>query len=271
MSFWRFTPDPRLRGVVACYWVMDGAPSAVPTEELMLPDGHSEVVFSRARGNFERWKLGDRMHAPRMTGSYLIGGRSHTVGTRSAGALKLAGVKLDSRLLRAWIRTPLSDFRDNTLTFAELGDASLLDLEDAVASAPSPAHVAALFDDTLLAVLAHVDPTPTATDALMRQIHHDRGATPILRWAAERRIDARALERRFCASTGLTPKQFARVIRFKHAYRALGARATTFDGFYDQSHFNREFRHFTGVAPGVKLAGRMAQGTLVADHLLEAG
>ena len=42
------------------------------------------------------------------------------------------------------------------------------------------------------------------------------------------------------------------------------------DGFSDQSHFNREFRHFMGVAPGAKLAGRMAQGMKVADHLIQA-
>jgi AraC-like DNA-binding protein len=73
----------------------------------------------------------------------------------------------------------------------------------------------------------------------------------------------------------MTPKQFARVLRFKRHYRALishvGARrslSADLEGFYDQSHFNREFRHFTGVAPGAKLAGRMTLGMKVADHLL---
>ena len=73
----------------------------------------------------------------------------------------------------------------------------------------------------------------------------------------------------------MTPKQYARVIRFKRAYRSLlepvhRPLATALDGFYDQSHFNREFRFFTGVAPGTRLAGSMCQATSVTDHLLQA-
>lgn len=268
MRYWRIEPDPRLRAHVACYWVMDGARSRVPSEELMLPDGHSEIVFSRGSGCFERWKLGEREHTQRMAGSYLIGGRSHTVGTRSDFALKLAGAKLDSRFLRAAIRTPLSEFRDSPISLADLGDRRLLDLEDAVANGTTPAAIAAALDGYFLEVLGGYAPPCRAPDALLRRIRADRGTTPILRWAKDARVDARHLERSFCAAAGMTPKQFARVIRFKHAWRSLGE--MPLDGFYDQSHFNREFRYFTGVPPGVKLAGRMTQGTLVADHLLEA-
>jgi AraC-like DNA-binding protein len=275
MRYWRIAADPRLRAHVSCYWVMDGARSSVPSEELMLPDGFSEIVFTRMSGGFERWKLGERERAQHMTRSYLLGGRSHTVGTRSDVALKLAGAKLDSRFLRAAIGTPLSEFRDSTVALADLGDRRLLELEDFIASSTTPETIAAALDRYFLGVLREYAPRRRASDALLRRIQIDHGTTSILRWARDARVDARHLERGFCAATGMTPKQFARVIRFKRAYRDLVARGRTaaagtpLDGFYDQSHFNREFRYFTGVAPGVKLGGRMTQGTLVADHLLE--
>jgi AraC-like DNA-binding protein len=277
MRYWRLAPDPRLRAHIACYWVMDGARASVPGEELMLPDGLSEIVFSRTAGGFDRWKLGEREMARSMDRSYVIGGRSHTVGTRSDVALRLAGVKLDPRFLRALLRTPLSEFRDSTLTLTELGAPSLLELEDVVANARSVADVAALLDRHFLLALPELAPARSATDALLQRIHHDGGATSILRWARVTGVDIRHLERGFCAAIGMTPKQYARVIRFKRAYRALiGSGSSTplsaqLEGFYDQSHFNREFRHFTGTSPGAKLAGRTTHGTLVADHLLEAG
>jgi len=270
MNYWRIAPDPRLRAFVACYWIMDGARTAAPSEELMLPDGQSEIVFYRARGEFERWALGARDRTQRMSGSYLIGGRTRTVGTRSDGALKLAGVKLDSRFLRALIRAPLADFRDTTLSFADLGDPAMLALEAAVSEARSPQRIAALLDHHLLGVSRDFRTRHTVSDALLHRIVLDHGTTPILEWARHHRVDPRTLERGFGASFGMTPKQFARVTRFKHVWRRIGAGTVSLDGFYDQSHFNREFRHFTGVAPGVKLAGRMTQGTLVADHLLVA-
>jgi AraC-like DNA-binding protein len=59
----------------------------------------------------------------------------------------------------------------------------------------------------------------------------------------------------FSGAVGLTPKRYARVLRFQ---RALGRAARGEDGwagiaadlgYSDQAHFNREFREFTGVTP----------------------
>jgi AraC-like DNA-binding protein len=190
--------------------------------------------------------------------------------------MRLAGVKMDPRAMRALIRTELSEFRDETLRLNDLGCAPLLALEDAAANLRTAEDIIALLDRFFLEALRGLMPARDAVDALLLRIHEDRGSTSIMRWANDARIDARRLERGFCAATGMTPKQYARVIRFKRTYREILSRgngaslSAQLDGFYDQSHFNREFRHFTGVAPTVKLAGRMTQGMVVSDHLLQA-
>jgi AraC-like DNA-binding protein len=60
----------------------------------------------------------------------------------------------------------------------------------------------------------------------------------------------------FSRAVGLTPKMYCRVLRFQHVLRRAGAGgfASLIDvamscGYSDQSHFNREFREFTGVTP----------------------
>lgn len=276
MCYWRVSPHPRLREQIHCYWVMEGAKSIVPSKELLIPDGHSEIVLNLDKTGFERWKLDDPARQSSMRHSYVIGGRSHSVGTYSTETMRLAGVKLDPRVLRAMIRTDLSEFRDETLRLSDLGSAPLLELEEAAAHLRTAEDIIALLDRFFLKNLHDPAPPRDAVDALRRRIHEDRGSTSIMRWASDARIDARRLERGFCAATGMTPKQYARVIRFKRTYREIIARGNVapltaqLDGFYDQSHFNREFRHFTGVAPTVKLAGRMTQGMVVSDHLLQA-
>jgi AraC-like DNA-binding protein len=66
--------------------------------------------------------------------------------------------------------------------------------------------------------------------------------------------------RRFIAlfrrAVGLTPKVFWRVRRFQRAIARLAAASDTSlaelaldEGYSDQSHFNREFREFTGLTP----------------------
>jgi AraC-like DNA-binding protein len=282
MRYWRIAPDPRLRGLVSCYWAVDSQPISArlqalePTEDLLIPDGLSEIVFNRGCAGFERWQLGRPEDKRRMSGSYLIGGRSHSVNTHAPDSLSLAGVKLDSRFLRALIRVPLSEFRESTLSLVDLGDGQLSALEDSLANARCVETVIGLFDNFFLAAMRDWQRSRTAVDALVARIQQDHGGTPILGWARSNGVDSRSLERAFCANVGMTPKQFARVVRFRRHYQALisgnqprKALSANLDGFFDQSHFNREFRHFTGVAPGTKLAGRMRQGMKVADHLLE--
>jgi AraC-like DNA-binding protein len=60
----------------------------------------------------------------------------------------------------------------------------------------------------------------------------------------------------FSRAVGLTPKTYCRVLRFQHILRRAGTGGlpTLIDlamasGYSDQSHFNREFREFTGVTP----------------------
>jgi AraC-like DNA-binding protein len=279
MRYWRIAPDARLREIVRCYWIVEGEqPSSLLKSvddevALMIPDGHSEIVFNRGGTGFERWHVATPAKREFMRGSYLIGGRSHSVATSNRDRVRFAGVKLDSRFLRALIGTPLSEFRDTCLPLRDLGAPLLLELEERVALAESPEPFTRLLDEFFLDGLRRRGET-SATDALLHSIHRDRGTTSIMRWASDAGVDARSLERRFCAATGMTPKQYARVIRFKHAYHSLVARRTrepltnALDGFYDQSHFNREFRFFTGMAPGERLSGSARGSTTIADHLL---
>jgi AraC-like DNA-binding protein len=283
MRYWRMAPDPRLREHVLCYWMVEEAPRRFKREafrhgeDLLIPDGHSEIVFNRDTTGFERWRLGARERGAHMRGSYLIGGRSHSVATHASAPVKLAGVKLTPRFLRALIGCPLHVFRDATLSLRDLGDASLLELEEKIALAKSASAVASLLDGFLLEATRRLRDQTSAADALLRKIHRDRGMTAIMRWARDARVDSRTLERSFCSATGMTPKQYARVIRFKRAYAALLAKdsprrslSAALDGFYDQSHFNREFRLFTGMAPGAKLSATLPQTMDITDHLLQA-
>lgn len=77
------------------------------------------------------------------------------------------------------------------------------------------------------------------------------------------RLDKFQLIRRFRAHYGLTPHRFQMQNRLRLARRAcLGAASLTdlalAAGFYDQSHFIREFRRATGVTPSqYRRAGRI--------------
>jgi len=283
MHYWRLRPDARLRRWIHCYWYVEPDPDGpcvrpsarVVKPELLLPDGHAELIF-RIAGEFTRWRIGEPEKSAEMRRSYVIGGRSHSILARSPGGLRMAGVKLDPRALRALLGMPLDDFRDVTVACADLGRSAVMDLEDEVANLPSVDDLASVFDRFFLRKLNDTVVDEPMIQPLLERIRVTRGTQSILKWAREHAVDSRTLERRFVARMGMTPKQFARIERFKHSYARLGRlggesaedRKTHLEPYYDESHFNREFRHFLGTSPMKWLNQTAELKTTISDHLL---
>ena len=126
-------------------------------------------------------------------------------------------------------------------------------------------------DQFFLRALANAAPAHARVDALVREIHARRGALSILDWLRGHRFDPRNFERRFSEAMGMTPKRYARVIRFKHHYHLVTSGRSSAEflhGFHDRSHFNREFRSFVGVPPSKAMNAALEQGTCISDALL---
>ncbi len=68
-------------------------------------------------------------------------------------------------------------------------------------------------------------------------------------------VTPRYLQQVFIARTGLTQKQLLRIFRFQDVMNRLGSKRSSLTrlaydaGYYDQSHFIRDFKTFTGVSP----------------------
>jgi len=278
MSYWRVLPHVRLRKVIKCYWVVEGKTVKqvvhAHQDDLLLPDGLSELVFNRSGVAFSRWSFGNSDPSQRMQHSYIIGGRSCSACTRAPNPLRLAGVKMDSRFLRQLINTPLHLFQDEPLLLQDLGNTSLLELEDVVGTATAISSIVELFDTFFLRTMRNVEFHVEAADSLHDALSRKAGDVSIVQWARNHHVNVKTLERKFHDMTGMLPKHYARILRFVRAYQTLLSNGTmdkSFrlpEGFYDQSHFVKEFRFFAGVSPSVWRSGSMPTGTIVNDHLL---
>jgi len=119
---------------------------------------------------------------------------------------------------------------------------------------------------------------------LARRLAAAREPSPAVSWAWRRlietsgRLDIRTLTDelgssrqylvgRFRKELGLPPKTLARILRLQSAIRVLerdGHPSLTEvaheSGYFDQAHFNRDFRTLTGSTPTEFLAGRLPDG-----------
>ena len=124
--------------------------------------------------------------------------------------------------------------------------------------------------------LAERAPSPVVARA-WQALSASAGAVNLARLSADLDLTHRELIATFRQHIGLTPKRAARVLRF---HRAVGLLAAPFPhrvppadglttcladiaydcGYYDQAHFSREFREFSGKTPTEYLASRMPVG-----------
>jgi transcriptional regulator GlxA family with amidase domain len=69
-------------------------------------------------------------------------------------------------------------------------------------------------------------------------------------------IHRRNLERRFETAVGMSPKQLSRIVRLQSTLKLLEQKKYSNltslayeSGYYDQAHFIKDFREFTGISP----------------------
>ena len=159
--------------------------------------------------------------------------------------------------------TPLGAERLFRMPMAELANggadlADLLDDADELAErlyeAPGwPARLA-LLEAYIERRVAEAPPLPREIEWSWQRLLASEGAVPVAELADEVGWSRRHLAARFREHVGLPPKALARILRFERAAERLRRGADLADaaldsGYYDQAHFNRDFKAFAGVTP----------------------
>jgi AraC-like DNA-binding protein len=116
----------------------------------------------------------------------------------------------------------------------------------------------AALDRLLLDAAGHAAPVPGWIRWAAERLEAAGGRAPVLDLARQVGVSRKHLAATFRAELGMTPKRFARLVRFDRLLRHLRTGRDGRDwtiaaldhGYYDQAHFVREFRAFTGLTPG---------------------
>jgi transcriptional regulator GlxA family with amidase domain len=128
---------------------------------------------------------------------------------------------------------------------------------DRVALAREVTARARIIEEALLASLRANGHYDRMVDRCLQLIETAAGQSSIAQLASEIGTSSRQLTRRFQNAVGVSPKEFSRVSRFLHVLRCLRDRkhqtlteTALVCGYFDQAHFNHEFREFAGMTPG---------------------
>lgn len=246
------TPHPALRSCIESVWASDSAPR-IAAREHVLPSGRMHLAVRLQGGAVRLFAdaadrvgtcIGDAVVAGARAGYYIkdmaMPARSVGLTLRPGAALALFGVSA-------------AELHASHVALDDLWGDDALHLRERLHAA-SDAHAQL---DVLQAMLLarHHSPRalhPAVAQALVRM--EDETDIGGLVDAAE--LSHRHFIARFRDATGLTPKRYARVQRFRRLLRAFVATPArpwldlALDaGYSDQSHCILEFREFAGTTP----------------------
>ncbi|SFQ76803.1 helix-turn-helix domain-containing protein [Hymenobacter arizonensis] len=129
-------------------------------------------------------------------------------------------------------------------------------LAQQVSAAPTHTQRVAAAETLMLAELSRREPQALVIEALITFVLERHGQLNVAEMAQKSNLSRRQLERRFRDALGVPPKLFAEMTRFAYVFRLLHeqpqanwADITYACGYFDQAHFIREFRRFTGETP----------------------
>lgn len=156
----------------------------------------------------------------------------------------------------ALLRQPLEEFGHQTVDLNDLlGRRIAMDrFYDVLNRAANPAERIRAVEDLLLAGIDGSEPDPLVT-AAVKLIEQTRAMMRIDELVRRIGLSQSALERRFRRIVGVSPRKFASLVRLRNVVRLRerGVDLTTIAheaGYSDQPHFIKDFRRFTGQAPG---------------------
>jgi len=239
-------PSPPFAPFVQCYWSIT-AVSAPSILNRVCPDGCADIVIDLSASL--------SMSAPANAGRvYAVGTMRRASRVPLVGCVHLFGVRFRPSVAGPFFGVPMYELTDRTVPLSELWTGAhdlAARLQEAATLPERTSRLEQFLGERLRRV---AEPTPVVREAV-RYIARTGGAgrTRDLKQAVG--VGGRHLERRFREAVGISPKAYARVIRFRRALAALRASPVAWSrlaaevGYYDQAHLIRDVRALAGVNP----------------------
>jgi AraC-like DNA-binding protein len=222
--------------------------------ERILPDGCVELVF-HFHGPFRTHFANGR--SARQPRSFVVGQMRRFLEIAPVGRSGFIAVRFHARGAYRFFPRPLQQIAAGVVDLTDVWRQRANEWTDRVGSAGEMSERVRIVEEALHAALRANGQHDSIVDRCLHLIETRAGQSTVAQLASEIGASSRQLTRRFQNAVGVSPKEFSRVQRFRHTLRCLRKREHAMltelalaCGYFDQAHFNHEFREFAGMTPG---------------------
>lgn len=261
MIYETLKPTESLEPFVNCFWYLASPKkSEVASPEIVLPDGRTELIvhfgdfFSKS--DHDPNTGGGRFQRQEMV--LMSGQLTERIWLQSSGEVGVVSARFEPAGAARFFRLPYEKMVDQILDFEKIEPSLTATLQEHVSQAKTPKEKMQVLESMLTERLQ--SQKDSQEDIFVRQacryIMDSGGEYSVQEIVKLIGYSERQLERKFKKQVGISLKTLSRIARFQKfitlskskEYSSL-ADAAMFCGYYDQSHFIRDFTQFSGVSP----------------------
>lgn len=250
--------DIRLRNYIEYFWYIGPGNKAISVPDpILYPETSFDVVLSFASPAVLQTKSYSRI---KTKGSFLLSGmRKEPFVVNCSGNEEYLAIRFYPDGLYSFLKNSLVEI--NSVQAVELTDLNGIfwkEITEKIASVNGLTKKVDTLEKELMKVInANSLSSSWVVNETLGNFHRSNEPVDINKVAKDLGVYPKRVEREFKKYIGTTPKLFSRILRFNNVIRYIGsskpksrwAETAQKFGYFDQSHFTKEFTNFLGLTP----------------------
>ncbi len=253
MLYKTLPPPAHLEPFVDCIWILAGAKDeGDPEPQIVVPDGKTELIVHFGDA-FLKLEGRSYQRQPRVL---MSGQLTERIMLKPTGEIGIVSIRFKAAGAARFFDVAYDEIVDRVVDFTRIDPAFSAAIHDRIARAGSNDDRLATMIDVLEERLTQESKEDIFVRQACQYIVRSEGQYSVQDLVKLIGFSERQLQRKFKRQVGITPKVLSRIMRFqkflamtKEANTLTLADAAAACGYYDQSHFIRDFTKFSGMSP----------------------
>ncbi|MFT3823980.1 MAG: AraC family transcriptional regulator [Chitinophagaceae bacterium] len=256
MHFRQYQPHPLLKTYIEKIWVFNSnIPIPGDDMKLIVPTGRIKLMIpfrSVSTAHLNGVTHFTKAQAITLVGLTDVPAVVNSAANDPSGTI---GIEFNPDGAYRFFRLNYNDLKNQMLSLTDLFGGLGRQLEEQVSNAATSDDKILLLQQFLINKFS-INSEDAVFDFCIRKIRATKGRVSVKELEKQTGYSSRWLNMKFIERTGVSPKNLSAIVRFQEVYRAIisGNSAAFnaglfYDYYYDQSHFIRDFKRFTGMPP----------------------
>ena len=271
MKYEEIIPGERLKPYIKCYYTFEAETDA-GFDDIVFPGGHMEIIFNLGEGIWQSAVNNIFCTTPPVE---LWGKITQPLAVRSIGRNRMLGIRFYAHSAAYFFNGEIGEFNDQVSDLEDLLGAPVRILHAKLREMPELNKRIGLIEEFLLRRLTLRERKAdniTMIGRIIKEMQDNSGLDNIEAIAFRYNISSRYLCKLFLQYTGVTPKFYNKINRFQLSLQLIGENQSSLTsiaydcGYFDQSHFIRDFKSFTGLTPSAYLPGSYPVSQVISNN-----